>query len=131
MKKKWLALFLAACMATSSMTGMGYTGMHTVQAAEVTAKSWSDWVTALSEDAEVAVSLSADKQSFNGNRVEDVSVDYAEAIKTVETGSVILRFKANSLASAQVLLGVRNTAGALSSDITKPVIALYRKSGDK
>ena len=116
--KKWMALLLAVCMTVPNVSGMVSANVEMVQAAEETSKTWSEWIEDLSKDAELAVSLDAGKQTFQGNRAEDVSGN-ANAVKSVETGSIILRFKANSTASTGVILGARNSAAALPSDLTK------------
>lgn len=117
--KRWLALALALCMAVPNVAGFVANDVSAVYAEEASSANWDEWAESLSEDAVMAVRLTGDEQKFDGNKVLDVSADYAEGIKTVEAGSIIMRFKANSLASTSVILGARNSAAALPTDVTK------------
>ena len=117
--KKWLALALAICMAVPNVAGLAGNDVRAVYAAEESPANWDEWATSLSKDAAMAVQLTGDDQKFNGTKVLDVSDEYAESIKTVAAGSIILRFKANSTASTGVILGTRNSAASLPADVTK------------
>ena len=114
--KKWLALLLAACMAIPNVAGYAATDVSVVQAAEETAKTWDEWAASLKENATMAVQLTGDEQKFDGTKVLDVS-EYADALKNVSSGSIIMRFKADSLAKDGVILGTSNSATAIPSDV--------------
>ena len=113
--KRLLTLALALCLSVPSIPFVAKDAV-VVQAQETT-KSWEDWVDSLDNNASMAIALSGDDQKFDGNRVYDVST-YANAMSEVSEGSIIMRFKNNSIANHGVILGTRNSSGTLPSDIT-------------
>ena len=116
--KRWMALALALCMAVPNAAGLASNNVRAVYAAEESPKNWDQWAEGLSKDAVMAVQLEGDEQKFDGTRVLDVSKDYAEDIKAFSTGSIIMRFKVDSLASHGVILGARTSSAALPTDVS-------------
>ena len=113
--KRLLTLALALCLSVPSIPFVAKDAV--VIQAEETTKSWEDWVDSLNNNASMAIALSGDDQKFDGNRVYDVST-YANAMSEVSEGSIIMRFKNNSIANHGVILGTRNSSGTLPSDIS-------------
>ena len=113
--KRLLTLALALCLSVPSFPFVAKNSV--VIQAEETTKSWEDWVASLETNASMSIALSGDDQKFDGNRVYDAST-YANAISEVSEGSIIMRFKNNSIANHGVILGARNSSGTLPSDIS-------------
>ena len=113
--KKFLTVALALCLSVPSIPFM-VKDFVVVEATETT-KSWEDWVDSLETNASMSIALSGDEQKFDGTRVYDAST-YANALSQVSEGSIIMRFKNNSIANHGVILGARNSTGTLPLDIS-------------
>ncbi len=123
-KNRWLALTLALCMAVpNAVFGMpADNSISAVQAAEPTGEDAvfgsvaAVDVDKLMAEAELAEVFTGEDQKFDGTRVVDVS-DTAEAVHGVNTGSIILRFKADSSNNTGMLLATKVKGEAPSSSL--------------
>lgn len=109
--KRWGALLLACSLTFSTMGELGIVvrageiSEETVKSGEKAVKG-KDTLDALKENAVLFQTFQGEEQKFDGTRAVDMN-EYAEQIHKVETGSVVIRFKAAKKA-AGVLLGTKD-----------------------
>ncbi len=119
--KRWTAVLLAGSLAFTAADDMKLIAqayeVHNEQDQELYNAESKSKLDDLKEKAVLFQEFQGEEQKFDGTRAVDVS-DHAEQIHKIETGSVVLRFKASKKAEG-VLLGTKDKTIDLPTDLNR------------
>lgn len=119
--KRWTAVLLAGSLAFTAADDMKLIvqayEMQNEQGQESYQAESKSKLDDLKEKAVLFQEFQGEEQRFDGTRAVDVS-DHAEQIHKIETGSVVLRFKASKKADG-VLLGAKDKTIDLPTDLNR------------
>ena len=119
--KRWTAVLLAGSLAFTAADDMKLIAqayeVHNEQDKELYNAESKSKLDDLKAKAVLFQEFQGEEQKFDGTRAVDVS-DHAEQIHKIETGSVVLRFKASKKAEG-VLLGTKDKTIDLPADLNR------------